>query len=198
MPLLTPSCLATFRCLLPVLAALAVALGVVSPVQGQSALDWPALRDGDVVLIRHAYAPGVGDPANFRVDDCSTQRNLDDRGRAQAVDIGKAFRQGPLPVAKVLTSRWCRARDTAELAFPGQVAEAPAFDSFFQGRGDGNRQTREAAALLSQWRGPGLLVVVTHQVNISALTTVFAGSGEAVVVRPEGGSLRVLGSLPLP
>ena len=177
---------------------MAAALGAVSPARGQATLDWPALRDGDVVLIRHAYAPGVGDPASFRVDDCSTQRNLDDRGRAQAVDIGKAFRQAPLPVAKVLTSRWCRARDTAELAFPGQVVEAPVFDSFFQGRGDGNAQTRDATALLSQWRGPGLLVVVTHQVNISGLTSVFVGSGEAVVVRPEGDRLCVLGSLPLP
>lgn len=192
------SFLVLMRCLAPVLAAAVVTLGVALPAWGQEALNWQALRDGDVVLIRHAYAPGVGDPASFRLDDCGTQRNLDDRGRRQADGIGKAFGQAPLPVTRVLTSRWCRARDTAELAFPGQAVDEPVFDSFFQGRGDGNRQTREAAALLSQWRGPGLLVVVTHQVNISGLTNVFAGSGEAVVVRPEGTGVRVLGRLALP
>lgn len=161
---------------------------------------WTALRQpGAIVLFRHATAPGVGDPPDMRVGDCSTQRNLDARGRAEARELGQAFRARGVQVARVLSSQWCRAHETARLAFaeqvPGGVREEPAFNSFFGGRGSEARQTMRARELLRQWKGPGALVVVSHQVNIRALTGVSTTSAEGLVVRvPEGdGPLQVLG-----
>ncbi|MDX2006549.1 MAG: histidine phosphatase family protein [Meiothermus sp.] len=163
----------------------------VQPVQAQS--DWSALQSGAVVLFRHAIAPGTGDPANFRLNDCATQRNLDDAGRAQARRIGEQFRARNINVARVLTSQWCRTRETAQLAFPGLPQDEPAFNSFFSDRSTEAEQTRAARQILARWRGPGVLVVVTHQVNITALTGVVPESGEGVVVRVGEGGLEVLG-----
>ena len=156
---------------------------------------WSALARGGIVLFRHAIAPGGGDPQGMQLGDCATQRNLDDRGRAQARSIGEAFRTRGIAVALVLTSEWCRSRDTAELAFPGKVADEPAFNSFFADRSKGPAQTSEARAVLSDWRGPGALVVVTHQVNITALTGVFPSSGEGIVIRLEDGEVNVIGRI---
>jgi phosphohistidine phosphatase SixA len=164
------------------------------PVRASEAL-WSDLRNGGIVLFRHALAPGTGDPDGFDVDDCSTQRNLDARGREDARAIGAAFRERGIMVGKVLTSQWCRCTETAELAFPGQVEEEPAFNSFFQDRSRGPAQTREAIDILSGWNGPGALVVVTHQVNITALTGIFPSSGEGILVRMEDGEPMTLGRL---
>ena len=162
----------------------------------QGSGDWAAVQPGTVVLFRHANAPGVGDPADFRLDDCSTQRNLDDAGRAQAAQIGRQFRERGIEVGAVWSSRWCRARDTADLAFPGRRRDQPAFDSVFRRNDDiGSAQTEAARKLLLQWRGPGVLVVFSHQVNISALADLATASGEGVIVRPEGGRLSVLGKI---
>lgn len=157
--------------------------------------DWSVLRNGTIVLLRHANAPGVGDPPNFVLGDCSTQRNLDAQGQEQARRIGEQFRQQRVDVRRVLTSQWCRTRETAELAFPGRAQEAQIFNSFFEDPARRSPQTAEALRLLTQWKGPGVLVVVTHQVNISALTDVVPASGEGVVVRPVQGTLQVTGRL---
>ncbi len=156
---------------------------------------WSALQSGGIVLFRHALAPGTGDPTNFRLSDCSTQRNLSNEGRTQARRIGEQFRARNISVAKVLTSQWCRARETAQLAFPGLVRNEPAFNSFFGDRSTEAKQTRAARQILSQWGGPGVLVVVTHQVNITALTGVMPASGEGVVVRMRGTEVEVLGRI---
>ncbi|EKE69517.1 histidine phosphatase family protein [Oceanibaculum indicum] len=145
---------------------------------------WNALRQGGhVVLFRHAIAPGGGDPANFRLGDCSTQRNLSEEGRQQARAIGDAFRQREVPIARVLASRWCRSTETAELAF-GTVEPFPAIDSFFQDRARGPGQTEAARVRIQTFEGPGNMMMVTHQVNITALTDIFPASGEGVVLRP--------------
>ena len=157
---------------------------------------WSALTDGTIVLYRHANAPGVGDPANFKLGDCSTQRNLDAAGRAQARHIGAQFRLHRIPVRRVLTSQWCRTRETAQLAFPGMPIEAEAFNSFFGSPERNAAQTSAALKILGQWKGPGVLVVVTHQVNITALTQVVPAAGEGVVVRPDAGALEVVARLP--
>lgn len=157
--------------------------------------NWLALQNGSIVLLRHALAPGTGDPANFRLDDCSTQRNLSDEGRAQARQIGEQFRARNIRVTKVLTSQWCRTRETAQLAFPGLVQDEPAFNSFFSDRSTEAEQTRAARQILSQWLWPGVLVVVTHQVNITALTGVVPQSGEGVVVRMRGTEVEVVGRI---
>jgi phosphohistidine phosphatase SixA len=159
---------------------------------------WGELRGSEIVLFRHANAPGTGDPPGFVIGDCSTQRNLDERGRVQSRAIGDAFRTRDIRVGRVLSSQWCRARDTAELAFPGQVSLEPAFNSFFGNRESEDRKTAEALRLLRDWAGPGVLVVMTHQVNISALAGIAPRSGEGIVLRPEGGRLRVVGRLPPP
>lgn len=159
------------------------------------------LRDGDVVIYRHALAPGGGDPAGLKLGDCSTQRNLSDAGREQARRIGDELRQrlGPLRVAAVWASPWCRTLETARLAFPDLAPQQqPAFGSFF---GQPDREAGmldEARTLLAGWRGPGVLVVVTHQVTITGLTGVFPGSGEGVAMRWTGGRGEVLGRLPAP
>ena len=93
--------------------------------------------------MRHALAPGTGDPAGFALGDCSTQRNLDDRGRAQARRTGQALREAGVTFDHVWTSQWCRARDTAELLDMGEVVEKPPLNSFFAGQGDRARQTAE-------------------------------------------------------
>lgn len=180
------------------LAATAVALAAVAavaqPATG-SASDWSAITSGTIVLFRHAQAPGGGDPPEFRLDDCRTQRNLDDAGRAQARRIGEQFRARGIGVTAVRSSQWCRARETADLAFPGLRRDEPAFNSFFGRREQADAQTAAARAVLADWKGPGVMVVTTHQVNISALTGRFTASGEGIVVRPGADGLQVLGSV---
>jgi len=156
---------------------------------------WSEIGNGGIVLFRHALAPGTGDPEEFDLADCSTQRNLDDRGRERARAIGAAFRSRGIKVGKVLTSQWCRCRETADLAFPGKVTEAPVFNSFFETRSAGPDQTRATLDLLEAWSGPGALVVVTHQVNITALTGVFPSSGEGIVIRIEDAAPTTVGRL---
>lgn len=178
---------------------LAVASALLAPLAaaaaGDEAAAWSALRDGAIVLFRHADAPGGGDPPGFRLDDCTTQRNLGDAGRAQARRIGQAFRQNRVRPGAVMASQWCRTRDTAELAFPGQVVPNAAFNSFFQDRARSGPQTASARAILRDWSGPGTLVVVTHQVNITALTGLVPASGEGVVLRRAGAELELVGRI---
>ncbi len=156
---------------------------------------WQALREGSIVLFRHANAPGVGDPPGFRLGDCSTQRNLDATGQAQARQIGQQFLQRQIAVGSVLNSEWCRARDTAMLAFPGRAQDQPVFNSFFDDAASAEPQTAAAQAQLLAWRGPGALVVFTHQVNITAITRIVPSSGEGVVLRRVGPRLEVVGRI---
>jgi len=158
---------------------------------------WDALRaGGHTVLIRHATTvPGVGDPAGFRLDDCATQRNLSDAGREQARHLGVLFQNRKVLVAAVLSSRWCRGLDTARLAF-GRVAPFPPLDSFFADRATAQQQNDSVGRKIASFRGPGNLVMVTHQVNITALTGVYPAQGEALVVRTGAdGKLVVLGRI---
>ena len=110
-------------------AALAFSNGSATATSEEAA--WNALRAGGIALFRHANAPGVGDPPGMRLDDCSTQRNLDEDGRIQARRIGDAFRSRNIQMGAVLASQWCRATETAQLAFPGLVRVDPVFNSFF-------------------------------------------------------------------
>lgn len=159
---------------------------------------WEALRKGgSVLLFRHALAPGGGDPPGFVLHDCRTQRNLSAEGRAQARRIGERLRAENVAVGEVLHSEWCRTRETAALAF-GALPQVPLrpdsrFNSFFQDRDKEPAQTAAAQTVLQAWRGPGVLVVVTHQVNITALTGVVPDSGEGVVLQRQGEQLRVVG-----
>ncbi len=160
---------------------------------------WEDVSSGTVVLFRHANAPGMGDPGNFKLGDCSTQRNLDNAGREQARKIGERFRERQIKVSAALTSEWCRCRETADLAFPGQSVDAPVFNSFFADRSRSREQTADAIELLEKMQtASGAVVVVTHQVNITALARVFPLSGEGIVVRVQDGTVEVLGRLAPP
>lgn len=154
---------------------------------------WTHVTGGTVVLFRHALAPGGGDPPGHRLDECSTQRNLSEDGIAQALRIGAEFNTRNIKVGAVWSSQWCRTRDTADLAFPGKRVDQPDFNSLFNAYDAAPAQTHAAQQLLAGWRSPGVLVVFTHQVNITALTNIVPSSGEGVVVKPIAGRLQVLG-----
>lgn len=183
--------------LLVALACLALRPGssVAAADEAREAAAWGALRSGAIALFRHANAPGGGDPAGMRLGECATQRNLDAAGQQQARRIGEAFHTRGIAVGSVLTSQWCRTTETADLAFPGMARPEPIFNSFFDDRGKGPAQTRDARALLSRWTGPGALVVSTHQVNITGLTGIVPASGEGIVVRVTGGEVVVVGRI---
>ena len=172
-------------------------LSAAAQTQPDEAALWAALRDGGhVALIRHALAPGTGDPAGFRVDDCATQRNLSPAGRAQARAIGERFRANGIGAAAVFSSQWCRCLDTARELALGEVTPFAGLNSFFAGRGDAAAHTRAARALIAErGHGPLPLVLVTHQVNISALSGVFPASGEIVVMRLDGDTLSLAGRI---
>ncbi len=183
------------------LAGLLLAAAGVAPAQADEA-GWSALaRPGAIALIRHAYAPGVGDPPGMRLGDCPSQRNLDAQGRAEAARLGERLRRRGVRAQVALYSPWCRARDTAQLAMAAASGpsprEEPAFGSFFGGHGDAARQTAAARELLRGWQGPGALLVFTHQVNVLDLTGIALAPAEGLVVRvpPGEGPLQVLGRI---
>ncbi len=159
---------------------------------------WSALtKGGHIALMRHALAPGTGDPSEFRIDACETQRNLNGEGRAQARRIGEAFRRNGVVVDRVLSSQWCRCLETAELLALGDVEAFPALNSFFRAREREPEQTGAVRTWIAELPRDGAsFVMVTHQVNITALTGVFPRSGEIVVLKLDGaGGFEVAGRI---
>lgn len=164
-----------------------LALACAQPARADEAL-WKALQSGGhAILIRHATTmPGIGDPPGYRLEDCASQRNLSAAGRAEAKRIGEVFRERKVPVGEVRSSLWCRCIDTAKLAFGKVQAWAP-LNSFF----DTPTMSGPATAALRQHLaavkpGPDNLVLVTHQVNITALTGQSPAMGEMVVLKLDG------------
>ena len=181
-------------------AALGIGIGLLllsTPPAGADDALWTLLQGGgQVVLLRHASTvAGLSDPPGFRLEDCATQRNLSDAGRAEARRIGETFRRRALPVSRVLSSRWCRCLETARLAF-GTATPWPPLDSFFV---EGSREAERTRAVRAELAGPaptGNRVLVTHQVNITALTGIVPAMGEMVILTPQpGGDFRVAGRL---
>jgi phosphohistidine phosphatase SixA len=166
-------------------------------VASETGAIWQALRSGGhVALLRHAVAPGTGDPPGFVLDDCGTQRNLSAAGREQARRIGQLFRANGIGEAKIFSSQWCRCLETAQLLQLGAVRELPALNSFFNNFQNRDRQTSQVRAWLAEQNLAQPLLLVTHQVNITDLTGVYPSSGELVVIRHEGeGRLSVVGTL---
>lgn len=180
-------------------AFLALLLFVATPLPSQAndaeiraLLQTPGVH----AIMRHALAPGGGDPDNFRVDDCSTQRNLDGRGRAQAEALGARLRDLGAAFNEIRTSQWCRCRDTAELLGLGPVVEAPELNSFFENRAAGPEQTAATRAYLRSLPKDQKVLMVTHQVNVTALIGGFPSSGELFLISlDESGNVEVVGSM---
>ena len=183
------------------LAASSLSLLLAAPIAGadDSREAWAALaNDGHVALIRHGNAPPGygGDPPGFKIDDCATQRNMDEKGRAQSRAVGEAFRQHGVRVKKILSSPWCRCLETARLMALGPVEGTMAVAA-------SDKSPDRLAALkqmVSAWRGPGTLVVVTHALTVQGLVGILPGQAETVVLRPRLGTepgVDVVGRIPV-
>ena len=189
------------------LLVLVALLSGITPASAdtRSTTIWDKLQSsnpqGYVLLMRHALAPGNGDPENFTLGDCSTQRNLSEEGRNDAQDIGLWLKRQKVKIARVESSRWCRAKETAELLGIGKVRLNKNLDSLFrESDALGHRQTAEIKKLIVNYQKKrGLLVLVGHFVNISAVTGVSLESGEGVVVKADkNGEIKVVGFTPIP
>ena len=180
--------------------AVVMALLLAVPARADTAAAWQALREGGVVaLMRHALAPGTGDPPGFRLDDCSTQRNLNETGREQARRLGALFRERGVSVDGVWSSAWCRCLETADLLGLGPVTPLAPLNSFFETPEQGPAQLRDLAAWLAAQQPQGVLVLVTHQVVVTGATGVYPASGATVIARPRAdGTLDVIGQIPPP
>src|SRR5437879_10321336 len=180
--------------------ALAVALMAAPVAAAASDEAWAVLaKGGHVALVRHGNAPPGygGDPPGFKIDDCATQRNLDEGGRAQARALGEAFRQHGVRAEKILSSPWCRCLETARLMVLGPV------DGTWAVAASDKSPERLAALrqMLANWRGPGTLVVVTHALTVQALVGIMPGQAETVVIRRKLGKepgVEVVGRIPMP
>lgn len=157
---------------------------------------WQLVNDGRaIVIMRHALAPGMGDPVEFNIDQCQTQRNLSDVGRQQAKNIGDVLRENGVGEAEILSSQWCRCIETAELLDFGEPVEFPVINSFFQDRSTEPAQTSALVERIEDWINDGankVRVLVSHQVNISALTGTYANSGDMLIVTIQDNEIVVL------
>ncbi|MFL2886568.1 MAG: histidine phosphatase family protein [Candidatus Pelagibacter sp.] len=142
-----------------------------------------SLKEGKkLVFIRHALAPGNGDPKNFDINDCSTQRNLDKIGIIQSKKIGLFFKNNKIKIDKVLSSEWCRCKNTAKYAFQ-DFEKFDALNSFYDERFAANesKQINDLKNYIKKWDGDKNLVLITHFVVISSILNIASSSGEIIV-----------------
>lgn len=146
------------------------------------------------VLMRHAYAPGTGDPENFMLGECFTQRNLNSGGRSQAMDIGEQLKTAGVKFDRIYSSQWCRCRETAQLLKLGEVEELPAISSSWQRSAKYKAsQTAKLKTFLTEMPADDTGLFVTHQGNILHFTGEGLASGQAVVIEYRDNTLKVLG-----
>lgn len=175
-----------------------VAGALAGAAQADTSAAWAAMsQPGHVILMRHANAPGTGDPANLTLGDCATQRNLDAAGRRQARRIGALLRDRGITDRPVYTSRWCRCRETAELLGVGPVEPLDGLNSFFGDAYTEDEVMPRLHAFLRARRLDPPPILVTHQVNISAFAHVYPREGEMIVVAvsDDGRAARVIGRI---
>lgn len=161
---------------------------------------WTQMRQGRgyVVLLRHAQTvAGTGDPPGFRLNDCATQRNLSAAGRQQAVWIGQEFRNRQIPIRQVLSSQYCRCLDTAKLLALGTVKPSKMLNSIFEDRKTATQQAAQVRQQILNHRNiAGVVVMVSHFVNIVDLSSISTQSGDGVVLRAnQQGKLQVVGQI---
>jgi phosphohistidine phosphatase SixA len=157
-----------------------------SPAAADDAAVWELLRGGgQVVLMRHAVTtPGVGDPTSFRLNDCTTQRNLTDAGRADAKRVRAVFQSRAIPVGRVLSSPWCRCLETARLAF-GRAEVWPPLSNLFDNSARETEQMRALKEIAGRRPTGGNLLLVTHGSIVLPLTGIQPAPAELVVLTPE-------------
>lgn len=158
---------------------------------------WALLRNGgQIVLLVHANAPGTGEPANFDIENCRTQRNLSDRGRQQARRMGALFAARAAPVGQVLASRYCRTLETARLAFDDDEPEPwEALDPVPDDEAAAKRQVEAIAERIRDYSGSGNFILVTHAAVVTAVTGARAREGEAVIVAPTDDGIHTIGRI---
>jgi len=142
-----------------------------------------SLKEGKkLVFIRHAIAPGNGDPNNFDINDCSTQRNLDEKGIEESKKIGLFFKNNKIKIDKVLSSQWCRCKDTAKYAFKN-FKTFDALNSFYHEKFAANeaKQIKDLKNYIKRWNSDKNLVLITHFVVISSILNTGASSGEIII-----------------
>ena len=150
-------------------------------------------KENNIIFIRHAIAPGNGDPPNFDILDCSTQRNLSKEGELQALKIGNFFKENDIKLKKVLSSEWCRCKDTAKIAF-GNYETKNFLNSFYDKRFSKNKdkQILDFQKFIKNWDYSGNLALVTHYVVISEILDLATSSGEIVITNK---NLEIVSSL---
>ena len=150
-------------------------------------------KGNNIIFIRHAIAPGNGDPQNFDISDCSTQRNLNKDGELQALKIGKFFKKNDIKFSKVLSSEWCRCKDTAKIAFGGYETKN-FLNSFYDERFSENKdkQILDFQKFIKSWNYSGNLALVTHYVVIYEILDLATSSGEIIITNK---NLEILSSL---
>jgi len=154
----------------------------VALAQAESALAKVIAETGaNVMFMRHALAPGFGDPSHFDVNDCDTQRNLDATGLAQAKSLGKVLKQHQIRFDEIKSSQWCRCQETARLLEVGKVMPFTGLNSFFEEHADREETLRQLKSYLDSLKPNEMVLLVTHQVVISAVTGVYAPSGGVVL-----------------
>ena len=139
-------------------------------------------KGGKLIFIRHAHAPGGGDPAEFDISNCASQRNLNSEGIVQSKRIGKFFKENNIEIDKVLSSEWCRCKETAKYAFNNYETKS-FLNSFFSQKFAHNkdRQVKELKDYIINWEGKKNLILITHYVVISEILNVSTSSGEIVI-----------------
>jgi phosphohistidine phosphatase SixA len=147
--------------------------------------DWgrqtAAAEKSYVIILRHGDAPGRSEPQNFALDDCSTQRNLSDKGRNEARELGRWLRNQRINITQVVASRWCRAKDTAQLLNVGPVESEPTFDNLEFNKDRKPELLDRERKLIASWNRPGVLLIVTHSSNIKALSGLELGPGAMIL-----------------
>ena len=140
------------------------------------------MEGGKLIFIRHASAPGNGDPSNFNLNDCSTQRNLNENGRKQAKNIGIFFKENKIKIDEVLSSEWCRCKETAEIAFK-DFSTNSFLNSFYSSKHAKNKdqQVKALNDYIKKFKSDENLILVTHYVMISEALNYSSSSGEIVV-----------------
>ncbi len=172
--------------LAPLLACfLGAVIALAPPARADEAGLKALTAGGHVAIVRHGLTtPGIGDPQGFRLEDCATQRNLVEEGRAQARDLGLLLRKRGVKIGRVLSSEWCRCLETAALIDVGEAGTLSALNNLFGRSERSEAQVRELRAVIAAWKGSGTLLLVSHGSTIFALSGVSPREAEGVVLAP--------------